>query len=142
MYSRNKTKSRMKKLFASVDTVVSKDGNVERWSVTNSATRESTIDCAIGASTGAKSGTRDSPRSELSHEAWRDSTAARPAAVGKYSWVWVTLSSAPWYSPEPVFSNAEAVSRKACRFGIVRRARLKCGGRRIGTGRGLSGSSR
>src|SRR5262245_11860344 len=105
MYSRNRTKSRMKKLFASVETVVSNDGKVERGSVTNSATRDRTTLWEIGASTGAKSGTRDSPRSELSHEAWRDSTAARPAAVGKYSWVCVTLSRAPWYSPEPVFSN-------------------------------------
>src|SRR5262245_6883979 len=109
MYSRNRTKSRTKKLFASVDTVVSNEGKLDRWSVTNSATRESVIDCAIGASTGAKSGTRGSWSSELSHDAWRDSTDARPAATGKYSWVCVMLSSAPWYSPEPVFSNADAV---------------------------------
>jgi hypothetical protein len=48
---------------------VSKDENVDRASVTNSATRLSTIAREIGASTGAKSGTSDSPDSELSHEA-------------------------------------------------------------------------
>jgi hypothetical protein len=48
---------------------ISKDGNVDLASVTNSATRLSTIAREIGASTGAKSGTSDSPNSKLSHEA-------------------------------------------------------------------------
>jgi hypothetical protein len=48
---------------------ISKDGNVDRGSVTNSATRLSTIAWETGASTGAKSGTSDPPNSELSHEA-------------------------------------------------------------------------
>src|SRR4051812_11054154 len=113
MYSRNRTKSRTKKLFASDTTVVSKDGNVDRWSLTNGATRARTVAWSIGASTGAKSGTRDSPNSVFNQDAWRDSTDASPAATGKYSWVWVMLSRAPWYSPDPVFSNAAAVSRKA-----------------------------
>jgi hypothetical protein len=69
MYSRKSTKSRTKKLLASVEIVVSNDGKVERGSVTNSATRDRTMLWSIGASTGAKSGTRDSPRSELSHDA-------------------------------------------------------------------------
>src|SRR3954454_22187105 len=100
MYSRNRTKSRtksrMKKLFRSDTTVVSNDGNVDRWSLTNGATRDRTVVWSIGASTGAKSGTRASPNSEFSQDAWRDSTDASPAATGKYSWVWVMLSRAPW----------------------------------------------
>src|SRR5947209_4995882 len=73
MYSRKRMKSSTKKPFASVATVVSKAGKVDRGSVTNSATRESVRVCEMGASTGAKSGTRDWPSSELSHDAWRAS---------------------------------------------------------------------
>src|SRR5205814_823070 len=80
-------------------------------------------------------------RSELSQDAWRDSTAASPAATGKYSWVWVMLSRAPWYSPDPVFSNAAAVSRKVWKFGWVSASWSSRGDGRIGTARGLSASS-
>jgi hypothetical protein len=58
MYSRKRMKSRTKKLFASVATVVSNDGNVERESVTNSASRESVILWSTGASTYPGAATR------------------------------------------------------------------------------------
>src|SRR5205085_69025 len=96
MYSRNRTKSRTKKLFRSDTTAVSNDGNVDRGSLTNGATRARVVVWSIGASTATKFGTRASPSIELSQAAWRDSTDARPAATGTYCSARVLVSSAPW----------------------------------------------
>jgi len=134
-------KSSTKNPFASVANASCRRPEVDRGSADELREPRERERLRDGASTGAKIGHQGLAEQRVEPRSMRASTVASPTAVGKYSWVLLDVEQCPPYSPEPVFSNTEAVARKAVRFGWISRFKLKWGGRRIGTGRGLPGSS-